>query len=59
MEIKENKKIIIKKSFVLLCNKCLEKGEYMIPIFYLNDSKKIEYKCSKNHIINEKDICKK
>ena len=59
MEIKENEKIIVKDSFILLCNKCFEKGEYMIPIFYLNDSKKVAYKCSKNHIINENDICKK
>ena len=59
MDIEENEKSIINDYFVLLCNKCLENGEYIIPLFYLNDSKKIAYKCSQNHIINEKDICKK
>ena len=54
----ENENSIIKDSIVILCNKCLLNGEYLIPIFYLNGSKNIEYRCSKNHIISEKDISK-
>ena len=54
----ENENSIIKDSILILCNKCLLNGEYLIPIFYLNGSKNIEYRCSKNHIISEKDISK-
>ena len=54
----ENENSIIKDSILILCNKCLLNGEYLIPIFYLNGSKNIEYGCSKNHIISEKDISK-
>ena len=46
-------------SRVLLCNKCLEKKEYNIPLFELNDKKEIEYKCIKKHIIGKKDISRK
>ena len=45
------------KSYVLLCKKCLEKGEYMIPLYEMNVFNEIEYKCSKKHIINKNDVC--
>jgi len=48
-----------RESHVILCKKCLDVHEYYIPIFYLSETKKIGYKCSKNHLIEEKDICKK
>ena len=50
MEIEEDPKQKEKISHVILCKKWLENNEYFIPIFYLNNSKEIEYKCSKNHI---------
>ena len=50
---------IPEKPVVLLCNKCLEKKEYSIPIFELNSNNTIKYKCSKNHSINKKDVCMK
>ena len=44
------------KSCMLLCKKCLKKGEYNIPLFELNEINVIEYKCIKRHIIDKKDI---
>ena len=41
---------------IILCRKCLKNGEYLIPLFHLNELKEIEYKCSKNHIIGKNDI---
>ena len=48
-----------RESHVILCKKCLDVHEYYIPIFYLSETKKIGYKCSKNHLIEKEDICKK
>ena len=49
------------KYSVLLCKKCFEKGDYLIPIYEKNEvTQKIGYKCSKNHKIDKNDIiCKK
>ena len=41
---------------IILCRKCLKNGEYLIPLFHLNELNEIEYKCSKNHIIEKNDI---
>jgi hypothetical protein len=59
MEIEQFKSTQRENSYVILCKKCLEKGEYYIPLYYLSESKKIEYTCSKNHLIEEGDICYK
>ena len=59
MEIELFKSTQRENSYVILCKKCLEKGEYYIPLYYLSESKKIEYTCSKNHLIEEGDICYK
>ena len=48
---------IEKKSCVLLCKKCLEEGEYVIPSFELNIFNEIEYKCTKKHILDKNDVC--
>ena len=41
------------KSCMLLCKKCLKKGEYNILLFELNEINVIEYKCIKRHIIDK------
>ena len=56
MEIEEEPNQKEQISIIILCKKCLENNEYFTPIFYLNGSKETEYKCSKNHIINQDDI---
>ena len=56
MEFESLQTIEEKKSYVLLCQKCLEVEEYFIPIYELNSSKEIVYRCSKNHEIDKKDI---
>ena len=48
---------IEEKSYVLLCKKCLEEGEYIIPLFELNIFNEIEYKCPKKHIMDKNDVC--
>ena len=55
MELEELSEIET-QSFVLLCWKCYEQGEYNIPLFELNEFNEIEYKCVKRHIISKKDI---
>ena len=45
---------------ILLCKKCLEKGEYIIPLFQKNEkTNEIEYKCSKKHSIGINDVINK
>ena len=44
------------KSCVILCLKCLAKGEYTIPSLELNELNEIVYKCTKKHFINKNDI---
>ena len=46
-----------KEGYFFLCKTCYQNGEYMIPLYYINKERdSIEYKYSKNHIINEKDV---
>lgn len=53
----ENEKI---QQNVYLCKKCLEKGEYFIPLYdKIEDFKVIKFKCSKEHNIEYKDIIRK
>ena len=45
------------KHSVLLCKKCLQDGEYLIPLYDKNEStKEIEYKCPTKHKITKNDI---
>ena len=44
---------------VLLCKKCLEKSEYLIPLYHKNETTNdLEYECSKKHIIGINDVIK-
>ena len=52
----EDLTFIENKSCVILCMKCLEKEDYFVPLFEKNGFNKIEYKCSKKHIITKKDV---
>ena len=52
----ENLQTIEEKSYVLLCQKCLEADDYFIPIYELNSLNEVVYRCSKNHEIDKTDI---
>ena len=42
---------------IFICKKCFVKGEYMIPLFQINEkTNEIEYKCSKKHNIGINDV---
>ena len=46
-----------KENNLILCKKCYQNGEYIIPSFYPNKEQFIiEYKCNKSHILKEEDI---
>ena len=47
---------IEEKSYVLLCQKCLELDEYTIPIYELNSFNEVQYKCPRDHKIEKNEI---
>lgn len=47
---------IEEKSYVLLCQQCLEIDEYTIPTYELNSFGEVQYKCPKDHKIEKSEI---
>ena len=46
-----------KEGNLLLCNKCYQNDKYIIPLYCINKERdSLEYKCSRNHILNEAEL---